>query len=173
MLTPPQSSPIHKEDTQNDSTKQKPLQRSTSDLSVSNASYTKPHELKLGINSTVCLPQLDLPIFSGDAMEFQPFSGGCNAAVNSYLSISDIQKLNYLRSQLCGKASLIIAGVSLTSAIYNHSVVMLKDCYGQPQKLNHMQALLDLHNPSNTLCSLVILRCLSILCKSVNSYGDC
>ena len=43
-----------------------------------------------------------------------------NAAVNSNPSITDVQKLNYLRSQLRGEASLVITGFSLISANYNH-----------------------------------------------------
>ena len=76
--------------------------------------------------------------------------------VNSNPLISNIQKLNYLRSQLHGKVLLVIAGFSLTSADYNYSVVLLKDHYGQPQKLitAHMQTLLGLPNPSNTLSGL-------------------
>ena len=182
LPTPPQS-PVHKEDmAHHHSTRQNPPQRSTSDLDVSDASHTKLHEPQLGINSTVRLPRLDLPTFSGNALEWQPFWDGFNAAVNSNPSISDVQKLNYLRSQLRGEASLVIAGFSLTSANYSHSVVLLKDHYGQPQKLitAHMQALLDLPHPSNTLSSLQSfhdaierhMRSLSTLGKSVDSYGD-
>ena len=182
LPTPPQS-PVHKEDmAHHHSTKQNPPQRSTSHLDVFDASHTKLHEPQFGINSTVRLPRLDLPTFSGNALEWQPFWDGFNAAVNSNPSISDVQKLNYLRSQLRGEASLVIAGFSLTSANYSHSVVLLKDRYGQPQKLitAHMQALLDLPNPLNTLSSLQSfhdaierhMRSLSTLGKSVDSYGD-
>ena len=61
-------------------------------------------------------------------------------------------------------------------------MVLLKERYGQPQKLiiAHMQALLDLPNPSNTLSSLQSfydaierrIRSLSTLGKSVDSYRD-
>ena len=131
LPTPPQS-PVHKEDTaHHHSTKQNPPQRSTSDLDMLDASHTKLHEPQLGINSAVRLPRLDLPTFSGNALEWQPFWDRFNAAVNSNPSISDVQKLNYLRSQLCGEASQVIAGFSLKSANYSQSVVLLKDYYGQ------------------------------------------
>ena len=67
-------------------------------------------------------------------------------------------ELNYLTSQLCGEASLLI----VTSDSYNHSVVLLQDWYSQTQELitAHMQALLDLPNPSNVpIKSTVILWC--------------
>ena len=85
-------------------------------------------------------------------LEWQPFWDSFNAAVNLNPTISDVQKLNYLRSQLRGEASQLIAGFSLTS----DSVALLKDRYGQQQKLitAHMQALLELPDPSNTLSSL-------------------
>ena len=61
-------------------------------------------------------------------------------------------------------------------------MVLLKDQYGKPQKLitAHMQAHLDLPNPSNTLSSLQsfndaierYMQNLSTLSKSVDSYGD-
>ena len=139
------------------------------------------HNLEL-CNSTVCLPRLDIPTFSGKALEWQPSWDGFNAAVNSNPSISHVQKLNYMKPQLCGEASLVIARFSLTSANYSHSVVMLKDRYGQPQKLitAHMQAFLDLPNPSNILSSLQSfydarerhMKSLSTLGKSVDFYGN-
>ena len=180
-LPTPSQSPVHKEDTHHHSTKQNPPEINLR-LNVFDASHTKLHEPQLGINGAVRLPILDLPTFSGNALEWQRFWDGFNAAVNSNPSISDVQKLNYLRSQLRGETSQVIAGFSLTIASYSHSVVLLKDHYGQQQKLitAHMQALLDLPNPSNTLSSRQSfydaierhMQSLSTLSKSVDSYGD-
>ena len=169
---------VHLQDTQ-----AKP-QRSADRQNVSD-SLTKPLELQLQqqhLSNTVRLPKLDLCTFSGNMLEWQPFWDGFNAAVNSNPTISDVQKLNYLRSQLRGEASQLIAGFSLTSANYSHSVALLKDRYGQQQKLitAHMQALLELPNPSNTLSSLQLfhdtierhMRSLATLGKSIDSYGD-
>ena len=58
-----------------------------------------------GIISNIHLPRLDLPTFSGNALDWQPFGMDLTAAVNSSPSISDVQKLNYLGSQFCGEAS--------------------------------------------------------------------
>lgn len=190
LPTPPQS-PDHQEDTHHDVTEHvssqgthNQPQRLHSMSDVPNASSTEPREPHYGTNSAVRLPRLDLPTFSGDALEWQSFWDGFDAAVNSNQAISSVQKLNYLRSQLQGDASHVIAGFSLTNASYEHSVTLLKDRYGQPQKLitAHMQALLDLPNPSNTLSSLQSfhdaierhMRSLSTLgkYKSVDSYGD-
>ena len=101
------------------------------------------------------------------------FWDGFDAAVNSN---PGVQKLNYLRSQLHDKASHVIAGLPLTSASYEHSVA---HCYGQLQKLvtAHMQALLDLPTPSNTLQSFYVsierhVCSLATLGKSVESYRN-
>ena len=188
-LPTPFQSPDHQEDIHHDVTEHRSsrsthnqLQSSHQTSDVPNTSHTEPSEPQYGNNSAVRLPRLDLPTFSGNALEWQSFWDGFDAAVNSNPAISSVQKLNYLRSQLRGDASHVIAGFSLTNASYEHSVTLLKNRYGQPQKLitAHMQALLDLPNPSNTLSGLQSfhdaierhMRSLSTLGKSVNSYGD-
>jgi len=120
---------------------------------VSDSSHTETHELQHGVNTSVRLPRLDLPTFSGDALEWQPFWDGFDVAVNSNPAISSIQKLNYLRSQLRGEASHVIAGFAHDKCPLWTFRTLLKERYGQPQKLirAHMQALLDLPNPLNTL----------------------
>jgi len=55
-------------------------------------------------NSTVCLPRLNLPTFSGNALDWQPFWDSFDAAVNSNPTLTGVHKLNYLRSQLQGEA---------------------------------------------------------------------
>ena len=78
-----------------------------------------------GTNSAVRLLRLDLPTFSGNALEWQSFWDGFDAAVNSNQAISGVQKLNYLRSQLRDDASHVIAGFSLINASYECSVTGL------------------------------------------------
>lgn len=134
------------------------------------------------INTNVRLPRLDLPNFSGNALEWQSFWDGFEAAVHDNPAISGVQKLNYLRSLLRGEASQVVAGFALTSDNYEHSLILLKDCYGSPHKLiaTHMQAFIDLSTPSNTLSGLqqfhdTIERhicSLSTLGKSIDSYED-
>ena len=128
------------------------------------------------------LPRLDLPTFSGNALEWQPFWDGFDAAVHTNPAISEVQKLNYLRSLLKGEASQVIAGFSLTSDSYEHSLALLMDRYGTPYKLimAHMQAFVDLSSLPNTLSGLQQfhdtverhIRSLSTLGKSTDSYAD-
>ena len=133
-------------------------------------------------NTTVRLPRLDLPTFSGNALEWQPFWDGFDAAVHTNPAISEVQKLNYLRSLIKGEASQVIAGFPLTSDSYEHSLALLKDRYGTPYKLimAHMQAFVYLSSPPNTLSGLQQfhdtverhIRSLSTLGKSTDSYAD-
>ena len=90
--------------------------------------------------------------------------------------------LMYVYICICTHAQLLQLLVYSHLHDNEHSVTLLKDHYGQPQKLitAHMQALLDLPNPTNTLSSLQSfhdakerhMRSLSTLGKSVDSYGD-
>ena len=107
-------------------------------------------------NTTVRLPRLDLPTFSGNALEWQPFWDCFDAAVHSNTTISGIQKLNYLRSLLRGEAAQVVAGFSLTNDHYEPSLALLKERYGDQGKFvaAHMQAFIDFPKPLNTLNGL-------------------
>ena len=125
------------------------------------------------------LPKLSLPTFSGDLLQWQTFWDLFNAAINSNPSLSGVQKFNYLRTQLHGNAARVIAGFPLTDHNYEHSVTLLKDRFGQPYKIvnAHMEALLNLGKPSNSLSGLQAfydsiekhMRALSSLGKSSDS----
>lgn len=132
--------------------------------------------------NVIQLPHLNMPTFSGEPLLWEPFWDSFDAAVHSSPSLSAVQKLTYLRSQLHGSAAKVISGLTLTSASYEHSIALLKDRFGQPHKLihAHMQALLELPSPIDTLSSLETfydaveghVRSLSSLRKPVESFGD-
>ena len=106
--------------------------------------------------NVIRLPYLNMPTFSGDPLSWEPFWDSFQAAVHSNSSLSAVQKLTYLRSQLHGSAAKVISSLTLTSPSYEHLITLLKDRFGQPHKLvhAHMQALLDLPSPIDTLSSL-------------------
>ena len=128
------------------------------------------------------LPRLDLPHFSGDPLLWQPFWDSFEAAVHNNTSLSGIQKLNYLRTQLKGEASKVIAGFQLTNGNYTHSVTLLKERFGEPYRQidAHMQALTNLPTPSQSYSSLrefhdtieCHIRSLASLGKKEDSYGS-
>ena len=102
------------------------------------------------------LPKLSLPNFSGNPLAWQSFRDSFDAAVHNNPSLDGIQKFNYLRAQLEGDAARVIAGLPLTSANYDNAMTLLTERFGQPHKIinAHMQALLDVANPVNSLSSL-------------------
>jgi len=110
-----------------------------------------------GVSQNVsCLPKLTLPTFEGDPLTWQTFWDSFDSAVHSNNVLTDVQKLNYLRAHLGGEASRAIAGFPLTSANYCQSVDLLKDRFGQTQRIvnAHMHALMNLPNPNNEIRSL-------------------
>ena len=133
-------------------------------------------------HATSRLPKLSIPTFTGDPLNWQSFWDCFDSAVNSNPTLSNVQKLSYLRAQLQGDASRVVAGFPLTNTSYSQSITLLRDRFGQPYKIvnAHLQALLHLPNPSNTLASLQVfhdsveghIRSLTSLGKSVDSYGD-
>jgi len=125
------------------------------------------------------LPKLEIPVFTGEPLDWQPFWDCFEAAIHVNSSLNAVQKLSYLRAQLRGEAARTIAGLPLTNLNYNHSVTLLRDRYGQSQRIinAHVQALLDLPRPENRLTSLQFfhdtitshVRCLQSLGKSPKS----
>jgi len=83
------------------------------------------------------------------------------------LSLTSIQELSYLRAQLHGDAAQVITEFQLTNDNHDASVALLKQRFSEPSKQieAHMQALVDLPNPSNTLCAnfMIALRDISIV----------
>ncbi|XP_065911194.1 uncharacterized protein [Dysidea avara] len=128
------------------------------------------------------LPKLDLPHFSGNPLFWQAFWDSFEAAVHSNTALTGVQKLSYLRAQLKGDASKVIAGFQLTNANYTHSVALLQERFGQSYKQidAHMQALINLPTPSQSYTSLrefhdtieSHIRSLASLGKTEDSYGS-
>ena len=127
------------------------------------------------------LPKLTIPMFGGDPLDWQPFWDSFEAAIHNNTQLNGAQKLSYLRAQLRSDAAQAIAGLSLTSASYEHSVEVLKKRFGQRHILvsSHIQALLDLSSPTNTLEGLrrfhdlieSHIRSLTSLGKSTDTYS--
>lgn len=95
----------------------------------------------------------------------------------------NFQKFNYLKAQLQSDAACVVAGFPLTNDNYEHSVLLLKQRFGQSYKpINaHMQALLNLQNlpatirvykPSTYDTAENHTRGLSLLGKSLNKLSN-
>ena len=127
------------------------------------------------------LPKLTLPIFGGDPLKWQTFWDSFDSAVHSNNVLTNVQKLNYLRAHLEGEAARAIAGFPLTSVNYHQSLDVLRNRFGDQQKIinAHMHALMNLPNANNNITSLRTLcdvienhvRGLAALGQSTESYG--
>ena len=134
------------------------------------------------IGTTTRLPKLNIPVFTGDPLQWQSFWDCFEAAVHNNSSLTNVQKLNYLRAQLQHDAARVVAGFPLTGVNYEHSVTLLRQRYGQPHKLvnAHMNALLEMPIPTNSSPALQLFydsieshaRSLSSLGKSRETYGS-
>jgi len=66
----------------------------------------------------VRLPPLELPFFNGDLLQWVPFRDMFQSAVHNKQTLSDAQKLTYLKGQLKGEASRLIQSMLITDANY-------------------------------------------------------
>ncbi|XP_060570545.1 uncharacterized protein LOC132728870 [Ruditapes philippinarum] len=128
------------------------------------------------------LPKLTIPNFDGDLTNWQTFWDSYESSIHLNSTLSDVQKFNYLRSLVQGIAARCIDGFPLTNANYLKAVSLLRERFGQPQKIIHryMQSLLELPRPSNNVVSLqcfydkmeTFIRGLESLWQSQESYGS-
>lgn len=65
------------------------------------------------------LPKLDLPTFSGSYTEWTSFYDLFSASVDKNSSLSDSQKLHYLKSSVKGDAAKILTSLQITDANYS------------------------------------------------------
>ena len=81
---------------------------------------------------------------------WQPFRDSFDSAVHNSPNLSKVQKFNFLRAQLQGDASRVIAGLPLTEDNYDDAIELLSERYGQPHKIVevHMKALSEISSPS-------------------------
>nr|XP_002167985.3 uncharacterized protein LOC100211061 [Hydra vulgaris] len=102
--------------------------------------------LKSFSNNNIKLPPLKLSTFSGKPEEWQTFYENFECAIHNNNDLSPIQKLNYLRNLLDGKALKTISGLALTNDNYHTSLELLKEIFNDKQLLisTHMKSLLSL-----------------------------
>ena len=92
------------------------------------------------------LSELVLKKFLGEPTEWQSFWDSFRNAVHENSGLSDIDKLNYLKSLLENTAASTIADLPLTSANYEAAVELLEQRFGNKQVIisSHIDGLLKL-----------------------------
>ncbi len=145
-------------------------------LNVSQAMLPQPGR------KSINLPKLALPRYDGDPLRWVTFMDAFTAAVDSDSALQDIQKLQYLISQLDGEAARTLEGLQLSNANYQEAMSMLLSKYGQPHKIitAYMKALWDLPSPADEANAIrafydnmeTYIRGLKSLGKTEDTYGD-
>ena len=158
-----------------------PLNISSSSENISESLPPSSNTVHM-VAQTCKLPKLNLPVFSGNPLDWQSSWDSFEAAIHSNSTLNGTQKFNYLKAQLKNEALHSITGFQLTNSNYEQAVTLLKDRFGQPHKVinAHMQALLDIKRPNRQLDNLqkfydtleTHIRGLSSLGKAQESYGE-
>lgn len=89
--------------------------------------------------------------FDGKFTEWQSFWDNFESVIDSNEDLSEIDKFSYLRASLRGSAASAIKGFSQTGENYSGAVKLLKERYGDSQKIisTHMDLLINLPVISN------------------------
>ena len=90
------------------------------------------------------LPKLELPVFEGDPLQWQGFWDQFNVSIHQNEGISDVDRFNYLKRYLKGKALSTVTGLALSSDNYKEAINLLVERFGNPQVLisAHLDALI-------------------------------
>ena len=86
-------------------------------------------------SSSIKLPQLEIPTFSGDKMRWKEFWDTFEATVDNNQNLTNIEKLNYLNSKLMGEAKSAVSGIMLSNGNYSVAVTLLKERFGDVQSV--------------------------------------
>ena len=132
----------------------------------------------------VKLPDIRLPKFGGDVLEWPRFWDLFTATIDEDQKLSDVHKFTYLTGQLEGEAAEVIKELRVSSENYKKAKELLTERYERPDTLifKHVQALLHLEidkNKKDTLSRLkscmdqvnIHIRSLETLGIDGTSYG--
>ena len=91
------------------------------------------------------LPKLSLPTFTGKYSEWTPFSDTFNSTVDSNRTLSNIQKLHYLKSLLKDEPARLLSHLPTSSANYEVAKKLLQDRYANKRMIihTHLEAIFD------------------------------
>ena len=87
------------------------------------------NNINSNVNSHIKLPRLDLPTFSGSFSDWISFRDIFQATVHNNASLSNVQKLQYLKLSLKGEALTIIQNVQISDANYAKAWKLIDDRY--------------------------------------------
>ena len=95
------------------------------------------------------LPQLDVPTFDGNILSWKTFWEQFTVAVHGRTTLTDSEKLAYLRHALKGSsARSVIEGLSRSGEHYDEAITCLKSRYNRPRLIHqaHVRKMLETPN---------------------------
>lgn len=120
---------------------------------------TKSESSKSTCSSTSKLPNVDIPSFDGkDFIQFKPFYELFIAVIDNNSTLTDVQKLFYLRKYLLDEALCVIINLPLVNQSYKEALELLRKRYDNKTRLicTYINLLLDI--PSIQKCTAACLR---------------
>lgn len=97
---------------------------------------TKPEIIHAPMqHQSITLPKININPFNGKVEDFQDFWALFNAIIHENTSISDVQKLQYLRNSLRGDPLKIISSLPLTAENYLIAYDAINLRYANPRRL--------------------------------------
>ena len=112
-------------------------------------------------NKGVKLPKLEVPKFDGNILNWITFWEQFNVSVHQRTTLSDAEKLVYLRHSLKdGSAKNVIEGLSRSGDCYLEAVECLKGHYNRPRLIHQAHVRVILEAPSLKTSGGKELRCL-------------
>ena len=96
--------------------------------------------------SNIKLPPIDLPTFDGHYINWRSFEDAFCAFVDKNESLSDVQKLCYLRSQLKGEAFDLIKSLETTAQNYMIAFNLIRERFNHHRRIvySHINSILNI-----------------------------
>ncbi|XP_058816994.1 uncharacterized protein LOC131680289 [Topomyia yanbarensis] len=106
------------------------------------------------------LPRMNLPIFSGNFLEWQSFYDLFSGSVHQNPSLRPSQKLYFLKTHLAGEAATLISHLNVEDANYQPALQKLRERYNKPREIANLHITRFLSQPHSTASSPSGLRSL-------------
>ena len=127
------------------------------------------------LEQNVRLPKLSLPRFSGN-VQWKGFLDSFQAAVHNNASVSPINKFNYLKANLEGKALIVVIGLDLSRENYEVAVLKLNTRFGDTNTIleTHYSQVQQLSPVSNQLFHLrTFVDTFELNLRALEALGEC